>query len=141
MKRNDPTIDRLRGVPLFSACTGEELELMSSRMTRVTFRAGEVLATEGAVGRELLVIVEGTATVAVGAREVARLGPGDFFGEVALLDDGPRTATVTADTDGVAEVASHAEFKSLLLDAPHLVRNLLTGLARRLRAANLQLSS
>lgn len=141
MKRSDPTIDHLRDVALFSACTPEELTLISSRMTKVPFRAGEVLTKEGTTGREMLILLEGTATVRVGARDMATLGPGDFFGEVALLDDGPRTATVTADTDGTAEVVSHVEFASLLLDAPHLVRNLLVGVARRLRAADMQLSS
>jgi CRP-like cAMP-binding protein len=139
VKHQDPVIDQLRQVSLFSACTPQELELIAGRTTRLEFEPGDVLAKEGALGREFLVLVDGEATVRVGDREVATLGPGEFFGEVALLDDGPRTATVTAKTHVVAEVLSQSEFSSLLLDAPRLMKNLLVVVAHRLRAADLQL--
>jgi len=141
MKTTDPTIHRLRHITLFSACTDRELALIASRTTEHHARPGDILTREGHAGHEFLVIVDGTATVHVGDRTVAILGPGDFFGEIALLDDGPRTATVIADTDLVAEVSNHREFVDLLTEAPNLARNLLVGLARRLRAADLQLTA
>ena len=139
MTRPDPAIERLRQIPLFSACTDDELELISARTTGVRVAAGDVLAREGQTGREFVVIVEGTAAVSKGGRPIATLGPGDFFGEIALLDNGPRTATVTAESDLVAEVSSHQEFAELIEGAPSLARKLLVGVARRLRAADLLL--
>jgi CRP-like cAMP-binding protein len=139
MHRTRPALDRLRKVPLFSACADDELQVIYDHTNEVNIRAGDVLATEGRSGREFVVILEGTAKVLVGGREVATLQPGDFFGEVALLDGGPRTATVVAETEVRAEVSSKQEFDELIERAPHLARNLLVGLARRLRAADLML--
>jgi CRP-like cAMP-binding protein len=141
MTRTNPTIDRLRRVPLFSACTDDELELIAGATTEVHSKAGDVLAREGQSGREFVVIVEGTAKVRIADREVATLGPGDFFGEIALLDNGPRTATVVAETDLVADVSSHQEFAALIEGAPTLARKLLVGIAQRLRAADMLLST
>jgi CRP-like cAMP-binding protein len=101
--------------------------------------AGEILIQRGWAARELIVIVEGSATVHLGDRPVARLGPGDVAGEVALLDKGPRTATVVAETDMVTLVSSAHEFGMLLTHAPNLVRALLTTAAQRLRVATAQL--
>src|SRR3712207_4895371 len=128
MKRSNPAMSRLQTIPLFSACTIEELELILSRTTELRFKAGDVLTEEGARGHEFLVIVEGQAKVLIGGREIATLGPGEFFGELALLDDGPRTATVVADTDLVVEISSQREFTELITGAPHLARKLLVGL-------------
>jgi len=141
VKRANPTIDKLRHVTLFSACTNDELALIASRVTEHHSHAGEVLASEGRIGHEFVVIVEGTAKVVVADHEIARLGPGDFFGEIALLDDGPRTATVVAETDLVAEVSSQREFAELVAGAPNLAKKLLVGLARRLRTADPQLTT
>ena len=141
MKRTNPTIERLRHITLFSACTTEELALISARIAQHHAKAGDVLTTEGGFGHEFMVIVEGTAKVVVANREIAVLGPGDFFGEIALLDDGTRTASVIAETDLVAEVSGQREFADLLIGAPGLARKLLVGLARRLRAADLQLTA
>jgi CRP/FNR family cyclic AMP-dependent transcriptional regulator len=141
MKTTDPMIQRLRQIALFSVCSARELALISARVTAHHARAGDILTREGHVGHEFVVIVDGTATVHAGDRTIAVLGPGDFFGEIALLDNGPRTATVIADTDLVAEVSSHREFVDLLAEAPSLARNLLIGLARRLRATDLQLTA
>ena len=141
MTRTDPTIERLRRIPLFSACTDDELALISSGTTEIHAKSGDVLAREGTTGREFVVIVEGTAKVLVADREVAVLGPGDFFGEIALLDNGPRTATVVAETDLVADVSGHQEFAALIEGAPTLARKLLVGVAQRLRAANLLLGA
>ncbi len=126
-------------MPLFSRCTKKELTLLSRLTTTITIPAGRVVARQGQLGREFIVIVNGKATVTIDAQTVATLGPGDFFGELALLDGGPRTATVTADTDLVAEVMSHQEFASLLMGAPNVTRGILKGVAARLRAADANL--
>lgn len=140
MKKSDPLIERLQTVTLFSACSRQELELVARHATTLHAKAGHELAHMGGFGHEFVVLLEGTASVTLNGEEIAQLGPGDFFGEVSLLDGGPRTATVTATTDVVAEVSTAAEFTALLDGSPTLSRKLLVGLARRLRAADLQLA-
>jgi CRP-like cAMP-binding protein len=131
--------EMLSTVPLFSRCTKKELTAVSGLTTKMTFPAGEVVTRQGQVGREFVVIVDGKATVAIDGQTVATLGAGDFIGEIALLDGGPRTATVTADTDLVAEVMSHQEFATLLVDVPYVTRGILKGVAARLRAVDANL--
>ena len=126
----------LATVPLFSRCTKRDLKRLSGLTTAVTIPAGDVVARQGRLGREFIVILQGTATVAIDGKTVATLGPGEFFGEIALLDGGPRTATVTADTDLEAEVMSHQEFATLLVDVPSVTRGILKGVASRLRATD-----
>ena len=140
MKRH-AGIDQLRQVPLFSTCTKAELEMILGATTGLTFTAGDVLAKEGASGHEFMVIHEGRARVEIGGRVINELGPGDFFGEIALLDGGPRTATVIAETDFAAEIISERDFGGLVARAPALDRKILVGLARRLRQADVRLTS
>jgi CRP-like cAMP-binding protein len=137
MKRRN--VEHLKQVALFSACSTRELELIARATTQLRFGAGEVLAREGAWGHEFIVIVDGKASVSIGERVVNTLAPGDFFGEIALLDHGPRTATVIAETDLIAEVIGQREFDAVLVNAPHLAKKVLVGLASRLRAADLHL--
>ena len=132
--------DLLREVPLFAHCSNKELIELSSLTTTLSMRAGKVVVSQGEPGKEFIVLVEGKATVSIDDQTVATLGPGDFFGEIALLDGGPRTATVTADTDLVAEVMSHQEFAVLLMDVPEVTRGILKGVAMRLRAADANLT-
>jgi CRP/FNR family cyclic AMP-dependent transcriptional regulator len=141
MKDHRTARDRLRKVTLFSACEDAELDVALESMTQAEFPAGHVLAQQGRVGREFLVVVEGNARVTIDEREIAVLGPGDFFGEMALLDGGPRTATVVAITDVVVDVMTHQEFDRVLNGSPHVARAVLTGLARRLREADVQLAA
>jgi CRP/FNR family transcriptional regulator, cyclic AMP receptor protein len=141
MKHTKPAIEHLRHVALFSACTNKELEVIDSATTELRFNAGQVLAREGEYGHEFLVIADGQATVSIDGHDIATIAAGEFFGEISLLDRGPRTATVTADTDVVAEVIGHREFDAVIAGAPHLAKNLLVGLARRLRAADIQLNA
>jgi CRP-like cAMP-binding protein len=124
--------EALAKVPLFSACSKKELAQVRKHSTRLSFPAGTEIMRKGQRGEEFMVILEGQAKVAWDSRSIA-LGPGDFFGEIALLDGGPRTATVTATTDLDAEVMSHQEFTALLLEAPSMTRNILRGVASRLR--------
>ena len=90
--------------------------------TPVVIAAGRVLARQGAVGREFMVIERGTATVRRDDAVIALLGPGDFFGEVALVTGAPRTATVTADSDMTLHVFGRGEFSTLLDAVPSLGR-------------------
>jgi CRP/FNR family cyclic AMP-dependent transcriptional regulator len=133
--------DHLRAVTLFSKCSDAELDLVLRDVTECRFPAGQVLARQGQVGREFLVVIEGTARVEIDGREIAKLGPGDFFGEMALLDGGPRSASVVAGTDVVADVMNRQEFDHVLTVAPHVARAVLAGLARRLREADLHLAA
>ncbi len=140
MKQDRAVIQHLKGIALFSACTNKELELIARTTTQLRFPAGEVLARAGDNGHEFMAIVAGAARVDIGERTVATIGVGDFFGEIALLDGGPRTATIVAATDLVAEVIGQREFSTLVEDSPHLAKSLLVGLARRLRAADILLA-
>jgi CRP-like cAMP-binding protein len=93
---------------------------------------GTVLITEGKPGHEFFVVLEGQASVTHNDVVVARLGPGDYFGEIALIQGGPRTATVVADGEMRVEVASEQEFHALLDKAPGLARALVVPLAKRI---------
>jgi CRP-like cAMP-binding protein len=134
------TVDQLlANVPLFAACSPAELGRIGRLCTPVDISAGTVLVREGSSGHEMFVIAAGTATVTIGGDVVAEVGPGDVFGEMALLDGGQRTATVTATTDMVVEVLSQPEFLSLLAEVPAVTRKVLRQLAARLRVADAQL--
>jgi CRP-like cAMP-binding protein len=92
-------VDLLERVPIFQGLEHRELERIANSMKPRTFRAGDAVTTEGQGGVGFFVIEDGTARVTIGGQERRTLGPGDYFGEVALLTDRPRTATITAETD------------------------------------------
>ena len=133
MPRRDAFVDHLAEVPLFSACSRKDLSLVARRGEDVHVGAGKVLVTEGAAGTQFFVIIEGTARVERHGRKVAELGPGGFFGDLALLDRAPRNATVVAQTPMELVVLGQREFSGLIDDVPGFARKLLAGLARRLR--------
>ena len=95
----DGAANLLKRVPIFSDLDGKELERIANSMKQRTFKAGETVTTEGQTGVGFFVIEEGEAIVTVGGDERRKLGPGDYFGEVALLNESARTATITADSD------------------------------------------
>ena len=133
MLRNDK--DRrahLRAVPMFSACNDKELGQILRLVEEIDVEAGQALVREGRVGHEFYVVVAGKAEVTQDGRLVAVLGPGDWFGELALLDPHPRAATVTMTEQGSVLEMTQREFWQLLGDVPLLARKLLQGLARRL---------
>lgn len=136
MGKRDAYLEHLGRVPLFAACTKRELQAVARRSTDVRFGAGHRLVEEGERGYEFFVLVEGTVRVTRRGRKVADLGPGDFFGELALLDHGERTATVTSATPVEAVVLTSQEFDAVLRDVPTLSRRILQGLAGRLRAVD-----
>jgi CRP/FNR family transcriptional regulator, cyclic AMP receptor protein len=126
-------IEMLGAVPLFSACTKEELRAIASLGTEVNVRAGAVLTTQGTPGSQFFLVINGEALCDVDGRTVAKFGAGDFFGEMALLTKAPRSATVTATSDMTLLVLSPAEFASLLDDSPRIALNMLERLADRIR--------
>jgi CRP/FNR family transcriptional regulator, cyclic AMP receptor protein len=132
--------DQLAGLPLFSACSARDLERLAGATDEVTVEAGKVLTTEGTVGREAFVIIDGVAEVRKGDRVETELGVGAHFGELALLDGGPRTATVVAQTEMTLLVLSKPAFNAVLDEIPTLAHKLLVSLARRLRTSEQSLS-
>ncbi len=133
MAKRDAFADVLVSVPLFSACSKKDLALVAKRAEDIKVEAGKVLVSEGAAGAEFFVIIEGSASVARHGLEVAKLGAGDFFGDLALLDRAPRNATITAETPMELVVLGQREFSALIDEVPGFAHKLLAGLARRLR--------
>lgn len=123
---------RIRNLPLFAGCTSDELEEIDRLADEVHIPAGRTVLKQGDLGQEFALILEGEAEVVKDGVTVATVGPGDYFGEVALLDSITRTASIVARTDLVLEVLDRRGFHTLLDDLPRLSRSLLTGLAHRL---------
>jgi CRP-like cAMP-binding protein len=126
-------VDHLASVSLFAACSKKELQAVERASDQVDLAQGRALCEQGSIGREAFIIVEGTAEVIRNGKKVATLGPGDCFGELALLDHGPRTATVTAATDLQVLVIGAREFASILDEIPPISHKLLKALAARIR--------
>jgi len=125
----------LRQVPLFSSCTNRELKAIAGVVKEVSHPKGTRIATEGDPGVGLFVIVDGDAEVTIGGKRMAILRRGDFFGEIALLDGGPRTATVTARSDMRLLGLTEWVFRGLLQEHPSIAVKTLESMAGRLRAA------
>ena len=137
MARSDSFVDTLGTVPLFSACSKKELQMVAKSAERVTVPAGKVVVNEGAAGTEFFVVIEGQARVERHGRQVAVIGPGGFFGDLALLDRAPRDASVIADSELELAKLGQRAFDQLL-EHPGFSKKLLAGLARRLRQADLK---
>lgn len=140
MPRKKGDVD-LSNIWLFSTCTDRELRLVRRSLEEVTAPAGRVLCEEGEIGREFFFIAQGRASVRRSGRKVALLGPGDYFGELALLDRQPRSATVIADTDMTLLNLTQRNFYSVLDEIPALARKLLAAMAGRLRDADSKVSA
>jgi len=136
MARVDEFLEYYRRVPLFAACTNKDLRMVASHTERAKARRGQELVREGQTGREFFMVVDGTAKVVRNGRKVGAIGPGDAFGELALLDGAPRNATVTAETEMELLVLTRPAFVKMLDDVPGFSRALLRGVARRLQAAD-----
>ena len=129
------TEETLRRVPLFSGVKPKELKKLDRRMTERTFNEGDAITTEGHSGIGFFVIEDGNATVSIGGKIIRTLGPGEHFGEVALIDSGPRSATVVATTDLRCRAMSAWEFKPFVEEHPEVAWALLETLVGRLREA------
>jgi CRP/FNR family transcriptional regulator, cyclic AMP receptor protein len=133
----DQFIEHLAQVPLFSALSRRELALVARRAEDVTVPVGKVLVSEGETGQQFFVIMSGEAKLSRRGRKIATLGPGDAFGELALLDKHPRNATAVAETPMELVVLGQREFAGLIDDVPGFARKLLAAMAARLRAADM----
>jgi CRP/FNR family cyclic AMP-dependent transcriptional regulator len=128
-------IEALRKVPLFAGFGDRELDRLAREFKERTFPEGATVTREGATGAGFFVVVEGNATVSVGGEPKGTVGPGDYFGEIALIDEGTRSATITAATDLRCYGLTPWEFRPFVEEHPEVAWNLLQTLARRVRAA------
>ncbi|MHB8466970.1 MAG: Crp/Fnr family transcriptional regulator [Acidimicrobiales bacterium] len=136
LRHRDTYPKDLGSIAPFVGCADKELVTIDRFTTRHRVPTGTVLCQEGRVGREAFVIVDGEAAVTVGGTEIARLGPGSFCGEMALLERDRRSATVTTVTPTEVLVLSIADFDQLMAAAPTVTRRLLVSLSGRLRHAD-----
>jgi CRP-like cAMP-binding protein len=126
-------IELLQQVPLFKSLSEKQLRTLASEMTERRFGEGTELTAEGSGGAGFFVIESGSAKVTVDGQERSTLGKGDFFGEIALIDGGSRTATITGATDGVAYGLTRWQFKPLIEMHGEIAWALLETMAQRLR--------
>jgi CRP/FNR family transcriptional regulator, cyclic AMP receptor protein len=133
MARNS-SLEHLAQVPLFSSMSKRDLQKIGRSSDEVDVEAGRVLVEQGTRGRECFVILDGAATVKRNGRKVATLAVGDHFGELALLDGGPRTATVVADTPLKVLVIGQREFSGVLDEVPGLAQKVMASLAQTIRS-------
>jgi CRP-like cAMP-binding protein len=131
---------RLHGVPWLADCTEEQLTEVAKLAEHLDIQAGEVILREGRLGRELFVIIDGTATVTRAGRVVNVLGAGDYFGELAAIEAQPRSATVTATTDLRVLIIGPREFDAMM-EIPGCRNALMRALSRRIRALDDQLAA
>ena len=126
-------VDALKMVPLFSGADQAQLESIAGQADEVQVQPGMALATQGGKGDELMVVLDGKAEVTRDGKHLADLGAGDFFGEISLLDGGPRTATVTATSPMRTLVIRRDAFGDIRESTPGLNDVVLVELAIRLR--------
>ena len=119
-------------LPLFAELSTTEIKKIRNLMTPIDIPAGKTFITEGSTVMEAFILLEGEAVVTKAGERVAVLGPGDVVGEMAILSGVPRTASVTAESDIVAEVLNRREFVSLLDREPSVMKSILVGALRRL---------
>ncbi len=131
--------DVLRRVPLFSGMTDRCVEAIGELAHEVDFEAGRELVRQGEPGESFLVLLAGEARVEQGGQQIRDLGPGDFLGEISLIDGGPRTATVTATQPVRALVVERPDFVRLIDDFPPVRLEILTALTQRIRRQALPL--
>jgi CRP-like cAMP-binding protein len=136
LRRNEK-VEWIRHVPLFSQCSRRELTQIAGIADEIDLRKDKILIREGERGREFFVLLEGSAEVTKDGRKINTLGPGDFFGEIALVSNSPRTATVTATSPIHTLVITDRAFRRLLDDVPEIQRKVLVALAERLAPASL----
>jgi CRP/FNR family transcriptional regulator, cyclic AMP receptor protein len=131
---HDRRTELLAGCPLFQGVDGEHLAPVGERATEVDFPAGRVIARQGEIGTGFFIVVDGRVKVIRDSEVLAVLGPGDFFGELSVLDRLPRVAQVVADAPTRCLALASWDFEQVLLDHPALALAILRGLAGRLRS-------
>jgi len=135
--KSDAKMRLLGSIPLFATCNSRQLRRIASLTVALDLPEGTVLCREGQAGTEFFVIVDGAAAVSVKGKHRATIGPGGFCGELAILDAGPRVASVKTTVPTQVLVLSRSEFQDLLKLTPEIALNLLRAMAGRLREADL----
>jgi CRP-like cAMP-binding protein len=133
MARSNSKLDLLRSVPLFAGCQSKVLEEVSRLADEVDVGDGYVLIRQGTLGQQFVLIVDGRVRIERDGAAIATLGPGDFLGEIALIDNGPTTATATTEGPARLLVMGHQQFNTLLDTSPALRFAITSALARRIR--------
>jgi CRP/FNR family transcriptional regulator, cyclic AMP receptor protein len=133
---SDPKLQHLAQVKMFSSLNKKELAMVSRAADVLTVHDGAEIVREGTFGHDFYLIVSGAATVRRNGRKVADLGPGSYFGELSLLDNGPRSATVISNGETELAVIGRREFMSVLDEVPAVTHKLLVNMATRLREAD-----
>ena len=136
MPRSDRYLQHLAAVPMFHACSRRELESIGRLAENYKVDPGTVLVHEGRHEDEFFLLVDGRATVTRGGKKLATLGPGDYFGELAVLIPGPRNATVTTTAPSEVLGIGSREFWGLATDVPGILKKVMVGTARRLHDAD-----
>lgn len=134
-RTTDPKLKLIAAVPLFAGLNRREIEALGRLMDEVDVKDGRVLMREGAVGREFFIVVSGSVRVERNGRKINELGPGDFLGEIALIDGGPRTATAIAAEPCRLLVLAASGFRTLVSKYPTAQGKIMKALAERLREA------
>jgi CRP/FNR family transcriptional regulator, cyclic AMP receptor protein len=137
----DDKIERLEEVGLLAECSRRQLRAIARISEVIEVPEDTVLARSGAPGEDFFLILDGSARVEVSPRKRSRLKPGEYFGEMSLLDGGPRSASVIAETPLRLLVIKRRDFSTLLREAPELTQSLLATLSRRLRTAESSLTT
>ncbi|HLI53716.1 MAG TPA: cyclic nucleotide-binding domain-containing protein [Acidimicrobiales bacterium] len=132
----DRKLELLSKVRMFSSLNRKELRLIARTSDVIQVPKGTEIVTEGKLGHEFYLILSGSASVRRGGRKVASLSTGDYFGEMALLDKGPRTASIVAEEDCELLLLGQREFMSVLDQVPPVAHKLLVNMASRLREAD-----
>ena len=135
--RKDAKTELIKRAPLFSQCSKRELEAISGIADEIDLKEGKELTRQGRPGREFFVLVEGTADVIKNDRKVSTLKAMDFFGEIALIHQSPRTATVKATSPVRALVITDRNFRRLMAEQPEIQRKVLEALAERIGPSTL----
>jgi CRP-like cAMP-binding protein len=134
----DLYIERLKSVPLFATLSKKELDLIVRQADHLRYPGRYRVVREGSPGEEFWLVIEGKLAVNRGGAEVAHLGPGDYFGELAVIDPAPRDATIVSTTPVELMVIGRQRFWRTIEGSPTLMRKLMIGLARRLRDMDAQ---
>ena len=134
MLGRDAKVELLKSVPLFAGCSKTELRRLAATADEIDVRDGYVLMREGRPGREFFVLIEGSVQVTRGEKKLSELGPGDWFGEIALLTKIPRTASVVATSAVRALVVTDRAFRQLVETMPSIAIKVLASLGDRLAA-------
>ena len=132
------SLEHLRHVSLFASCSTKDLQKIDKVGDEITMAAGTMIVDQGQTGREAFIVLEGTVIVKRNGKKVATLGAGTMVGELSLLDHGPRTATVTCESDCTLMLITQRHFSAVLDEIPALAHKLLASLAGRIRELDRQ---